>query len=222
MSIMAGRGRRRTEYRMLKDREKEKKRHNFLRMLAEGFDHLEEMDEVLSEKRALVERLDRAVALEPGEQREGEPLIHALWRREMRERYGIDEKMLMIEEIGIIGRDVRGMVDAEGKMLGLHQMDEILARNIRGVKVRELRDGTVTWEYTLEDRGKALERMEKMMGMYEGEGNMKEAMGGVDEGFAERLRRARERVERFHLREAEEVKDSTPAPARDYEGGGGI
>jgi hypothetical protein len=56
----------------------------------------------------------------------------------------------------------------------------------------------------LEDRGKALERMEKMMGMYLTEGKVGEVTGMMGEGFDARLRRARERVEARRRMEPEE------------------
>jgi len=130
-----------------------------------------------------------------GERGVDEPLVHALWRRQMRERLGFDESSLVAEELGIIGRDIRGMVNEEtGHMKRLDHMDESLAKNIKGIKFRYGVKGEVIWEYTLEDRGKALERMERMMGMNLSESVLREVGGEGEEGLREKLARARRRV----------------------------
>lgn len=150
--------------------------------------------------------VEKAADLGEGEIREGEPWVSALWRREMRERFGVDESTLIVEELGIIGRDIRGLVDREtGRLRRLDELDEGLARNVRKVRVRERRGGELEYEYELEDRGKALERMERIMGLLGGGGPV-----GVEEGaggFEERLRKARDRVERMRGLLGREVEE---------------
>ncbi len=187
---MAGRGRRRSEYRILKDREHEEQRQYRSQIIQEGFQMLEEIDEAVTWKIALLEKMQDAFALEPGEQREGESLVRALWRREIRERWGFDEKSVMLAELEIIGRDIRGLASPEGGLRPLADLDDMLARNVVEVNCRELKDGRKVWSYKLESRGKALERLEKMLGMYD----RVEEEQAVEESFDERLARARKRA----------------------------
>ncbi|HQH71158.1 MAG TPA: hypothetical protein PK360_03670 [bacterium] len=133
---MAGRGRRRSEYRILKDREHEEQRQYRSQIIQEGFQMLEEIDEAVTWKIALLEKMQDAFALEPGEQREGESLVRALWRREIRERWGFDEKSVMLAELEIIGRDIRGLASPEGGLRPLADLDDMLARNVVEVNCR--------------------------------------------------------------------------------------
>jgi len=48
---MAGSGRRRSEYRILKDREHEEQRQNRAQIIQEGFQMLEEIDEAVTDKK---------------------------------------------------------------------------------------------------------------------------------------------------------------------------
>ena len=187
---MVGRGRRRSEYRILKDREREEQRQNRSQIIQVGFQMLEDIDEAVTRKKALIEKMQDAFALEPGEQREGESLVRALWRREIRERWGFDEKSVMLAELEIIGRDIRGLASPDGGLRSMAELDEMLARNIVEVNCRELKDGRKVWSYKLESRGKALERLEKMLGMYD----RVEEEPVMDVSFEERLARARKRA----------------------------
>ncbi len=54
--------------RILKDREHEEQRQNRSQIIQEGFQMLEEIDEAVTRKKALLEKMQDAFVLEPGEQ----------------------------------------------------------------------------------------------------------------------------------------------------------
>lgn len=91
-------------------------------------------------------------------------------------------KAIMEEEARLAFSDIRGIFDEEGNILPPHLLPEDIARAIRTVKVieRTIPQGqgqppltVVSYEYMFWDKGTALERMSRHLGLYRADNEQK-------------------------------------------------
>jgi phage terminase small subunit len=73
---------------------------------------------------------------------------------------------ILREEMRLAYFDPAGLVDDNGKPLRLHELPEDVRRAIAGLEVVEQADGTLKFKYRFNDKGRSLERLEKICGMF--------------------------------------------------------
>jgi phage terminase small subunit len=89
------------------------------------------------------------------------------------EESNITVKRIMLEEVCIAYSDLKDLFDEDGNTLPPHELPERIRRAIRSIEIKELPKKrqsdptTYEYKYKLWDKGKALERISKHLGLYE-------------------------------------------------------
>lgn len=91
-------------------------------------------------------------------------------RGELQEETEINQERIFQEESYLAFADVRQLFDQGGGMLPIHLLPEGVARAISSFEVVETPDGGQKIKVRLWDKGRALERLEKLFGLFPGTG----------------------------------------------------
>jgi phage terminase small subunit len=81
-------------------------------------------------------------------------------------RAEITAERILREEMTLAFLNPQRLVDENGKLLDLHELDEDVARAIAGLEVIKQADGTLKYKYRLNNKGRSLERLSRHLGMY--------------------------------------------------------
>ena len=88
-------------------------------------------------------------------------------RKELQESLQITQERILEEEARLAFVDVRFLFDENGDLLPIHKIPEDARRAIAGVEVTDLEKVKgVKRKYRLSDKGRALERISKHLGLY--------------------------------------------------------
>jgi hypothetical protein len=78
----------------------------------------------------------------------------------------INAERILREEACLAFLNPQQLVDETGKLLGLHKLPEEVARAIMGLEVIKQADGSLKYKYRFSDKGRSLERLEKIEGLF--------------------------------------------------------
>jgi phage terminase small subunit len=95
------------------------------------------------------------------------------------EKAEISQQRILEEESRLAFLNPQGLVNENGKLLDLHELPEDVARAIVCLDVVRQNDGSLKYKYRFSDKGKSLERLERIMGMFAPE---KHEIAGKDGG----------------------------------------
>jgi phage terminase small subunit len=92
----------------------------------------------------------------------------ALKERQKRaaEKAEVTHQRILEEEGRLAFLNPQGLVNENGKLLDLHELPEDVARAIVGLDVMRQTDGSLKYKYRFSDKGKSLERLERIVGMF--------------------------------------------------------
>jgi phage terminase small subunit len=82
------------------------------------------------------------------------------------EKAEITQQRILEEEGRLAFLNPQGLVDKNGTLLDLHKLPEDVARAIVGVEVIKQADGNLKFKYKFSDKGRSLERLERIRGMF--------------------------------------------------------
>jgi len=81
----------------------------------------------------------------------------------------ITQTRILEEESRLALYDPKELMDGNGKIIPLHKLPENIRRAIHGVEITQDALGTLKYKYKFAEKGKALERLEKIEGMFKAE-----------------------------------------------------
>jgi phage terminase small subunit len=82
------------------------------------------------------------------------------------EKAEITQQRIFEEEGRLAFLNPQGLVNENGKLLDLQELPEDVARAIVGLDVVRQNDGSLKYKYRFTDKGKSLERLERIVGMF--------------------------------------------------------
>lgn len=91
---------------------------------------------------------------------------------EMAKKFKIDQERVLREEACIAFSNI-AMLFEDGKLLDPNQIPEEMQRAIRSIEIKDLPDGGREYRYRFWDKGRALDRISKHLGMYEKDNRQK-------------------------------------------------
>jgi hypothetical protein len=77
----------------------------------------------------------------------------------------VTAERILKEEMCLAFLNPQRLVDEKGNLLDLHKLPEDVARSIMGLEVIKQADGSLKYKYRFSDKGRSLERLEKIQGM---------------------------------------------------------
>lgn len=92
---------------------------------------------------------------------------------ELAESANVSQERVVLEERRIAFADIGGLFNKDGEILSPNQLPENLARAVAAVEVTKKPNGDTTYKYRFFDKGAALGRLEKILGMYEADNRQK-------------------------------------------------
>jgi hypothetical protein len=87
---------------------------------------------------------------------------------------------MLEEEKAIAFSDIRKLFDEHGSLIEPHQLPDDIARAVAGIEIIDLEAGK-KYKYKLWDKGKALDRLEKIFGMFAPDKHEVEVKGDMPE-----------------------------------------
>jgi phage terminase small subunit len=78
----------------------------------------------------------------------------------------ISQQRILVEEGRLAFLNPQGLVNENGKLMDLHELPEDVARAIVGLDVVRQIDGSLKYKYRFTDKGKSLDRLERILGMF--------------------------------------------------------
>ncbi len=88
-------------------------------------------------------------------------------RKELRESLNITQERILMEEARLAFVDISALFDENDKLLPINKIPEDARRAIAGIEITEgVKGKDLTRKYKLSDKGRALERISKHLGLY--------------------------------------------------------
>lgn len=127
------------------------------------------------------------------------PQIQAAVQRrqaELSEKTQITQERVLEEEAAIAFSNITDLFDEDGNIIETHKLPEPIRYALSSIEVKDLPDGSRKYKFRLWDKGRALERISKYLGMYERDNRQKRptleevfaALKAVNLEFAEAVR----------------------------------
>jgi hypothetical protein len=95
---------------------------------------------------------------------------------------------MLEEEKAIAFSDIRKLFDEHGSLIAPHQLPDDITRAVAAIEIIDLPDGGSKYKYKLWDKGKALDRLEKIFGMFAPDKHEVEVKGDMPEEEREALK----------------------------------
>jgi len=87
---------------------------------------------------------------------------------------GITRERVLAEEQALAYADLGEIIDPEtGKPRSVNEIPEHVRRAIKSIKIKIAKDGSQTWSYRLWNKGQALERLSRHLGLYDKDNQQK-------------------------------------------------
>jgi phage terminase small subunit len=78
----------------------------------------------------------------------------------------VTAERILKEEMCLAFLNPQKLVDENGELLDLHELPEDVARAIVGLEIIKQSDGKLKFKYRFSDKGKSLDRLERIQGMF--------------------------------------------------------
>ncbi len=105
----------------------------------------------------------------------------------------VTQERILREEMRLAYLNPSSLFDENGSQIPIHKLPEDVARAITGLEVIEQADGKVKHKYKFSDKGKALERLSRHLGMYNDKLNLgfsAETLNAILSGLPDEYARA--------------------------------